>query len=37
MEVSFLKNERADGWAVRVEGDAIDPCERSLTYSYTMY
>jgi hypothetical protein len=27
LEVSFLKNERGDGWAVRVEGDAIDPCE----------
>lgn len=27
LEVSFLKNERGDGWAVRVEGDAIDPCK----------
>jgi mannosyl-oligosaccharide glucosidase len=33
LEVSFLKNEHGDGWAVRVEGDAIDPCESPLVSS----
>ncbi|KAJ9094479.1 hypothetical protein QFC21_006018 [Naganishia friedmannii] len=31
LQVSFLKNQQGDGWAVRVEGDAIDPSKLSRT------